>query len=330
MDRERALELLRGGKEGVAEWNDYHARRGRPPNLTGVDLTGAFLRGVNLYGFHLNGANFFGADLHRANLARTILCDANLRGTMLGRANLSEANLRGANLRGARVAATVFNSNLESTRGLDRVSHDAPSVLSHAALRSLGRKWPEKFLRGCGLTPWETLSVKLHDLDLTPNEVADLQTRIFALRTDNPVQVRPVFMSYSHTDAPFVDGLQQRLCGAGINVWRDIHDAIAGPLEDIVNDAMRSRLVVLVLSEASTDSDWVEHEVRKAREIAKEQERDVLCPVAIDDSWKTCKWPERLRAQVQEYSILDFSGWQDPDTFNEQLRRLAAGIRKWY
>ena len=75
--------------------------------------------------------------------------------------------------------------------------HTPPSHISPTVLREYGTRLPPKFLRGCGLTPWEVESVKLHDPNLSPQEIADLQTQIFALRTDNPIQLRPIFISYN-------------------------------------------------------------------------------------------------------------------------------------
>jgi hypothetical protein len=64
----------------------------------------------------------------------------------------------------------------------------------------------------------------------------------------------------------------------------------------------------LTLSEHSLKSDWVEHEVRSARELEKELGRDVLCPVALDDSWKSSPWPERVMEQVMETSLISRRG----------------------
>ncbi len=86
----------------------------------------------------------------------------------------------------------------------------------------------------------------------------------------------------------------------------------------------------LLLSEHSTKSDWVEHEVRVARKLEIETGRDVLCPVALDDAWKTCRWPARLREQIEEYLILDFSTWEDRATFDEQFDKLLRGLRIFY
>ena len=53
----------------------------------------------------------------------------------------------------------------------------------------------------------------------------------------------------------------------------------------------------------------MEHEVRQARGLEKDLGRDVLCPVALDGSWKDSQWPRRVMEQALEYNILDFSQW---------------------
>ena len=67
-----------------------------------------------------------------------------------------------------------------------------------------------------------------------------------------------------------------------------------------------------------------------ARKLEIETGRDVLCPVALDDSWKTCRWPARLREQIEEYLILDFSAWEDRTTFEAQFDKLLRGLRIFY
>jgi hypothetical protein len=77
-------------------------------------------------------------------------------------------------------------------------------------------------------------------------------------------------------------------------------------------------------------SDWVEHEARKARELEKETGRDVLCPVALDEAWKDCRWPERLREQIMEYNIMDFSKWKDEEEFGRKFAKLVEGLDLFY
>ena len=88
--------------------------------------------------------------------------------------------------------------------------------------------------------------------------------------------------------------------------------------------------VLLVLSKHSLSSDWVEHEVRTARELEKEIRRDVLCPVTLDDGWKSSPWPKRVMEQIMEYNILDFSAWQNDSKFENMFRKLIDGLELFY
>lgn len=102
-------------------------------------------------------------------------------------------------------------------------------------------------------------------------------------------------------------------------------------LEKQIDLAIRHNpTVLLVLSENSIKSDWVEHEVRTARELTNELGRHVLCPVALDDSWKSSPWPKRLMEQIMEYNILDFSKWEDKNVFEKQFRKLLDGLDLFY
>jgi len=151
------------------------------------------------------------------------------------------------------------------------------------------------------------------------------------LREHQAIQINPLFISYSHKDSAFVDAIENRLDLKGIRFWRDIHDASAGRLEKVVDRAMRQNpTVLLVLSENSVKSDWVEHKARSAHELEKELKRDVLCPVALDGAWKDCPWPVRLREQIMEYNILDFSNWKDEAEFTRKFGKLVEGLDLFY
>ena len=129
----------------------------------------------------------------------------------------------------------------------------------------------------------------------------------------------------------FIERLETKLTENGIRFWRDVHDATSGRLETQIDRAIRHNpTVLLILSEDSTKSDWVEHEVRLARKLEKEMGRDVLCPIALDDSWKTSPWPERIMEQVMEYNILDFSNWDDDAEFSKMFTKLIDGLDMFY
>jgi hypothetical protein len=67
---------------------------------------------------------------------------------------------------------------------------------------------------------------------------------------------------------------------------------------------------------------------RLARE--KESGREVLCPVALDGSWKNSPWPKRLMEPVREYNMLDFSNWRDARKFGSTFNKLIKGVELFY
>ncbi|MBI4732291.1 MAG: toll/interleukin-1 receptor domain-containing protein [Chloroflexi bacterium] len=162
-------------------------------------------------------------------------------------------------------------------------------------------------------------------------DVDDILYRIHDLRFSQALQINSLFISYSHKNSAFVDEMENHLNEKGIRFWRDTHDATAGRLEKVINRAIRKNpIVLLILSENSVQSDWVEHEARSARELEKELKRDVLCPVALDGSWKTCDWEARLREQIMKYNILDFSNWKDEAEFTKKFAKLVEGLDLFY
>jgi hypothetical protein len=194
---------------------------------------------------------------------------------------------------------------------------------------------PRDFLRGCGLSDWNIEEVSLYNQELSSKEVDQVLKNIYSLRTSQTLpkspQLSPLFISYSHADSEFVNNLGNCLTEKGIRYWRDIHDMKAGRMEKQVDRAIRQNpTVLLVLSKNSLASDWVEHEVKEARKLEKDMDRDVLCPVALDDSWKDSPWPKRVMEQIMEYNILDFSEWQDDRKFDEMFRRLIDGLELFY
>jgi hypothetical protein len=228
--------------------------------------------------------------------------------------------------------STIFAEvNLGEVYGLESAIHDSPSNISTNVLQFSKGIIPEVFLRGCGLSDWEIESAKLYKPGLSNEEINNIIYKIFDLRASQSIQISPLFISYSHADARFVEKLEPPLIEKGIRFWRDIHDMTSGRMEKQVDHAMRQNpTVILILSENSLSSDWVEHEARLARDLEKELSRDVLCPIALDDSWKSAKWPARLMEQITEYNILDFSNWKDDKAFGQVFNKMLSGLDMFY
>jgi hypothetical protein len=266
---------------------------------------------------------------------RAWLWGADLRGADLTMADLTMADLRRADLSGVTFGSTNFGLvNLSEDLGLvglETAKHESPSTIGTDTIQIAKGRIPVEFLRGCGLSEWEIESAKLYNPGLSNPEISEILYKIHDLRATLPIQISPLFISYSYADGVFVDKLEFHLNERGIRFWRDVHDAKAGRLEKQIDRAIRQNpTVLLILSEGSTNSDWVEHEVATARELEKELGRDVLCPVTLDESWKACDWPKRLMRQVMDYNILDFSMWKNDTIFRTTFKKLIDGLELFY
>jgi uncharacterized protein YjbI with pentapeptide repeats len=311
-------------------------------DLSGAQFEGAWLTTADLGEFHdpygeMVRTNLSGANLTNATFLSTNLSGVNLTSARLNGASLSEANLRGAILAGScfqktQVENTIFgNTDLSLVIGLEDAVHGGPSSISTDVFVLSKGKIPDAFLRGCGLSDWEVEAVKMYNPDLSNEEINNMQYKIYELRASQAIQISPLFISYSHSDSKFVDLIGNSLTKQGIRYWRDIHDMKAGRIETQIDRGIRQNpTVLLVLSEHSLSSDWVEHEVRTARGLEKDMGRDVLCPIALDDSWKSSPWPKRVMEQIMEYNILDFSAWKDDSKFEGMFRKLIDGLELFY
>jgi len=187
---------------------------------------------------------------------------------------------------------------------------------------------PDVFLRGCGLSDWEIENAKLYNPDLSSNEVAEIQYRVFDRRVSGVIQISPVFISYSHADGGFVDVIGKQFDQAGVRYWRDVKDATSGRLDKVIDRGISlNPTVLLVLSKHAVESEWVEFEVDKAVEHSRRHSRDVLCPVALDAAWlESDRMSGQLRTQIKKYVVLDFSQWTDAARFAAQFRKLCDGL----
>jgi uncharacterized protein YjbI with pentapeptide repeats len=322
------LEQLEILKQGVSAWGLWRSvNTDVRPDLSAADLSATDLRGV-----HLSRADLRGADLGFVRLDGAHLDGADLNGANLRGSDLNRTNLRGTNFTDVILGRTTFVENdLSEVKGLESVKHRAPSSISIDTIYKSQGKIPDTFLRGCGLSDWDIEHAKLYQPELSNEEITNILYRVHDLRAHQAIQISPLFISYTHTDSPFVDEIETHLNKKGVRFWRDVHHSTAGRLERQIDRAIRlNPTVLLILSSESVKSDWVEHEARLARKLEKETGRDILCPVALEDSWKTCHWPERLREQIEEYNILDFSNWKDADSMQRMFTRLIEGLDLFY
>jgi uncharacterized protein YjbI with pentapeptide repeats len=331
----------------------------RKANLTGVDLIGADLSRADLSEANLTSAIFSSANLTEANLSRANLTSANLLGAILIEANLSEADLYkadlsfsalfgvdftkanlswtdltgsfliGTDLSEAQVWGTKFGDiDLSEVLGLDTVKHSGPSNIdTHTFIRSQG-KIPEIFLRGCGLSDLQIEMAKLYNPDLTSEQVANISDRIRELYVASPVQYYSCFISYSHKDEAFAQRLHADLQQKGVRCWFAPEDMKIGDrIRPRIDESIRIHdKLLLVLSEYSVASQWVEHEVEHALDLERERAAPVLFPIRLDDAVMESKvgWAGNTR---RTRHIGDFSRWKDHDAYQEAFERLLRDLK---
>jgi uncharacterized protein YjbI with pentapeptide repeats len=277
-------------------------------NLSGADLSGAILIGANLIRANLSETNLINAILNNANLTDANLNNADLSGTDLMYVNLSNANLNGATLIKAQLWKTVFGDvDLTGVTGLEQCIHRGPSTIDHRTLQKSG-PLPLAFLRGVGLQD---------------NLIEYLPSLL-----NQAIQHYSCFISYSSKDDEFAHRIHADLQNSGVRCWFAPHDLpIGDKILDALDAAIRLRdKVMLILSEHSITSDWVEDEVTKAFEEERKRGQIVLFPVRLDEAVMNTSeaWASKLRAR----NIGDFRKWKDHDAYKQSFERVLRDLTK--
>ncbi|HEY6252569.1 MAG TPA: toll/interleukin-1 receptor domain-containing protein [Candidatus Angelobacter sp.] len=318
MANEEHLKIL---NQGVDVWNAW--RNENPeihPDLTPADLANKILENINLAYTKIGRANLFSASLQHANLR-----DANLRRADLSLAGMVGVNLQGADLTlttlrspilhhadvsGISVGFTIFSDvDLSNMIGLRTVKHIGPSTIGIDTLYKSHGKIPEAFLRGCGV----------------PEDFITYARSLVA----NPIEYYSCFISYSSKDKDFADRLHADLQAKAIRCWYAPEDLKIG-------DRFRTRIeesirvydkVMIVLSERSLQSAWVEDEVEAGLEREKRNpDSSVLFPIRLDNAVMETKqaWAATLR---RTRHIGDFSNWKNHGSYQKGFERLLRDLK---
>jgi hypothetical protein len=316
-------------EQGVNAWNKWRdVNLGIRSNLSGADLRRADLRKASLFRAYLSGANLRKAILREANLRKAILSwadlsgadlsgmdlsGAQLEGTNLSGANLEGTNLRGANLRRADLSyvhiylSKFGDVDLSKVEGLETVNHYGPSTIGIDTIFKSRGNIPNIFLKKAGVP--QAL------IDHIPSYV------------NKPWEYYSCFVSYSSKNQDFADRLYNDLQGKGVRCWLATEDLEIGDrFRQVIDQAIRSYdKLLIVLSETSVESEWVEDEVEAGLEKERKQKRDVLFPVQIDDA--VMKTDEAWAAKIRRARhIGDFTNWKDHDSYQKAFDRLLRAL----
>jgi hypothetical protein len=278
-------------------------------DLTRADLTQADLTRADLTRVDLTQADLTRADLTGANLAKADLTRADLTGADLTRAHLIQAVLTGAQLTTALTGWNVFGDiDLSTVQGLETVYHQGPSTIGIDILYRSHGKIPEVFLRGAGV----------------PDEmIAHMRSLV-----GRPFEFYSCFISYSSRDETLAHRLHADLQDNGVRCWFAPKDLkIGDEFRSVIDQSIQVHdRLLLILSEHSVISRWVQKEVETAFEKESQENRIVLFPIRIDEAimQSSVGWAADIRRQRH---IGDFRQWKDHDAYQQAFDQLLHDLK---
>ena len=143
-----------------------------------------------------------------------------------------------------------------------------------------------------------------------------------------PFEFYSCFISYSSKDQAFADRLYADLQSNAVRCWFAPEDLkIGDKFRLTIDESIRVYdKLLLILSEHSVASDWVEHEVETALAREKEQKRTMLFPIRLDDA--VMKIETGWQAHIKNTRhIGDFREWKDHDAYQKAFTRLLRDLK---
>jgi hypothetical protein len=194
-------------------------------------------------------------------------------------------------------------------KGLETVRHNGPSTIGIDTIYRSKGNIPEVFLKGAGVQE-------------------SFLTNIRALvESMSAINFYSCFISYSNKDGEFAERLYTDLQSEGVRCWFAPEDLkIGDKFWHRIDESIRLHdKLLVVLSQHSVESQWVEREVVAAMEKEQKGKKLVLFPIALDESFKStvAPWAADLRRQRH---IGDFTGWKDHETYPKAFKRLLRDL----
>jgi hypothetical protein len=138
----------------------------------------------------------------------------------------------------------------------------------------------------------------------------------------------PCFISYSSRDHDFAERLHANLVEKGVKCWFAPHDMrIGDKIRPTIDRSIQEHdKLLLILSQHSINSDWVEAEVETAFEKESRLKQPMLFPIRLDDvvTETDQAWAAHIR---RTRHIGDFSRWKDHDAYQQALKRLLRDLK---
>ena len=278
-------------------------------DLWETDLVKADFRWAYLIGTDLRQANLERADLRWTHLSESNLSQANLSQANLIKAGIIKTNLHHTNMQGVSLAWTHFGDvDLSLTKELYTAKHFGPSSIGVDTIMRSDGKIPETFLRESGVSE---------------NIIQNI-----ALLTEKGLSHQNCFISYAARDFEFAEKLYTDLQNQGVRCWFASDDMKIGDTTwDSIYHYIRMRdNVLIILSEDSISSNWIENEVNAALAEENKRKKPIFIPIRIDPAILDCDlaWAEYIN---KTRNLCDFSTWKDHDAYQQAFDNLLEDLK---
>jgi uncharacterized protein YjbI with pentapeptide repeats len=331
-------------KQGVKVWNKWREENPlikpdlnkailnketlREINLENADLSEAQLISVdfikanfscaNLHKAHLNMGTFSFSNFSKANLSNSFLnmarfnnakfFGANLSKAILTYADFTDADLEMANFHSTFLADTnLINVDLSKIQNIELIDFHGYSNIDSRTLIKSG-KLSKSFLKNIG--------------------IPDQLINNFISLSNKSIQYHSCFISYSSMDEEFARKIHLDLQKNGIRCWFAPEDLKIGDKirKSIDTNIQTYDKLLLILSEHSIKSQWVEQEVENALEKERDQDKIVLLPIRLDDKIMDIEsgWAKYIKITR---NIGNFINWKDDNYYDKSLERLLKDFK---
>jgi hypothetical protein len=200
-----------------------------------------------------------------------------------------------------------LTTTFSTIRELNTIQHRGPSTIGIDTLYRSQGNIPEVFLRGAGVPEEFIIYIKSV--------------------VGRPFEYYSCSISSSSQDNEFAQRLYNDLQAIGIRCWfapadLRIGDEFLARIDEAIK--LRDKLLV-VLSRASIQSQWVKKEVEIALEEEHRRKANVLFPIRLDDAVMETDqgWLVDLRRTRQ---IADFRGWKEHSSYQQAFSRLYRDL----
>jgi len=342
MIREEAIDLLRNGQ--VEEWN---RRRARDCQLSFTTLHDADLHGADLHGADFRWAWHAYANLSEANLSGAKLYCANLRGADLSNSNLTHADLTYANLTGATLHDTNFRGaflvEANFTEANFKLTDFSQATVRKTIVSYLNLSKIQN-LESCTCFPYEVIwtpEIVSGELPLPIVPGCDMPRGFIncPLSFQNgPFEIYSCFIGYGEADKEFANRLRADLQENGVGCSLSPHDIQSKTgIRHQMDEANKTHhALILVLSDGSLESDWIEMEIKKVRERENEEHHLHLFPIRLVSMETIKDWElfdagadRDLATEIKNYYyIRDFSNWKNHDAYKDNFHKLLRDLKK--